>query len=111
MVSDKQEASPQPPIFIAVNALINFPSGHFLIDWQSATCDRHLEDRYSSNTLSITLISWWVHVRHWVFISNTDNLIIPPSDMSQHLQSDGELCWGLRFQGGMCLRCPFRDNR
>lgn len=68
MLSDKQEASPRRSIFTALNALINFPSWHFLIDWQSAARDRHLEDRYSSITLSGALISWWVHVRHWLFI-------------------------------------------
>lgn len=59
MVSDKPEASPQCSIFIAVKALINFSSWHFLIDWQSAACDRHLEDRYSSITPGVALISWW----------------------------------------------------
>ena len=103
LVSDKQEESPQHSIFFAVNALINFPSWRFLIDWQSAARDRHLEDRYSSIALGVALISWWVRVRHWLFYKhyqNTDILISHRQKTSQHLHSERELCQDLWFQRG-----------
>lgn len=95
LVSDKQEESPQHPIFFAVNALINFPSWRFLIDWQSAA-----------------LISWWVRVRHWLFYKyyqNTDILISHP----QKTTECGRALSGpvISKRGPVCLRCPFRDNR